>query len=139
MMSKKGWIIVALLLSGAAGFSLSWYVHYYAMPARSNVIHITQTFHAPVSFVAQLKNDPKAGEKIFKEFCASCHAEKPWIEVHAPRIGDKKIWAVKRQMGMDTLLNLTLRGIGAMPARGGCFECSDAQIRETIQYILSQS
>jgi len=37
---------------------------------------------------------------------------------------------------MDTLLKMTIQGVGAMPARGGCFECSDGQLKEAIIYML---
>ena len=82
---------------------------------------------------------PDAGRKIFKEFCATCHAEQPLIDIRAPRIGDKAIWSALSKQGFATLLKVTIEGRGAMPARGGCFECSDAQLTETIQYILKNS
>jgi cytochrome c5 len=46
---------------------------------------------------------------------------------------------MRRQLGLDILLNITVNGVGAMPARGGCFECSDEQLRTTIRYILDHS
>ena len=42
-------------------------------------------------------------------------------------------------LGMPVLLKLTIDGKGAMPARGGCFECSDEQLMDVIKYIVSQS
>ncbi|MHB1947481.1 MAG: c-type cytochrome [Gammaproteobacteria bacterium] len=128
--------IVLLAISGLLGFVISLYVHGKRPTEAPQVI---QTFHYPATFVKQLSGDPKAGEKIFKEFCGSCHNKKPLIDIHAPRIGDKKIWQGLQQVGMSTLLNITIKGAGAMPARGGCFECSDEQLRLAIQYILDES
>jgi cytochrome c5 len=125
-------IVLVLLGSGALGFFLSWH-HYQPLPADSTM----QTFHYPTLFVSQLKGDPHAGEKIFKEYCVSCHVANPVIEVNAPAIGDEKAWHFRRQLGMNTLLKITIDGVGAMPARGGCFECSDEQLRATIAYMLS--
>ncbi len=137
------WIIIALMLSGLLGFFISLYQHNHdAIPRPEGVngdVQLIETFHYPSTFVKQLQGDPRAGEKIFKQFCTSCRNNPPIIDVKAPRINDKKAWEIRRQMGMDTLMKLTTTGVGAMPARGGCFECSDEQLRETILYILKQS
>jgi cytochrome c5 len=128
--------IVILLLSGAGGLLLSLYQHPRISP--SEITHI-QTFHYPSLFVDQLRGDPQAGKKIFKEFCSACHSQQPTIDINAPRVGDKKVWREKRQWGVDALLAITVKGIGAMPARGGCFECSDEQLRAAVEYMLSES
>lgn len=96
------------------------------------------TVHYPNLFVQQIKHDPDAGRKIFKEFCAACHAKNPIIQVHAPPIGDPS-WAAKHRYTPSRLLQKTLKGEGAMPARGGCFECSEAQLKQAIDYIVNQS
>lgn len=132
-MKSKLIIFCLFFLSGAAGLALSFYLH--REPVQSDVQTI-QVAHYPATFIKQLKGDPRAGEKIFKEFCSTCHANPPIIDITAPRLGDKKSWKIRRQMGIDALLKLTISGVGAMPARGGCFECSDEQLRETIKYML---
>ncbi len=136
--------IILLLFSGALGVFVALHTSdpfdfARAKPATPNGVQAIETFHSPAIFVNQLKGDPRAGEKIFREFCATCHAKTPLIDVHAPRINDKKAWDARRRMGMAALLAITANGVAAMPARGGCFECSDAQLRATIQYILDQT
>jgi len=126
-------IIFLFLLSGAFGFLLSLYVHRY-----ENVSHL-ETYHYPATFVRQLEGDRNAGKKIFQEFCAACHAENPSIQVNAPRINDAQYWKALRKLGISALLKITIQGKGAMPARGGCFECSDEQLEMTIEYILNNS
>jgi cytochrome c5 len=142
---KKISIISLLILSGIVGFFFSW--HQYQRPIPEPItdfglppdVQLIKTSHSPVTFVSQLKGDPDAGRKIFKEFCASCHSQQPLIDVPAPRIGDKKAWGKLRKIGIDNLLKITTSGVAAMPARGGCFECSDDQLRQAIQYILQES
>lgn len=138
---KKREIVLILIASGILGFFTSYYRHH--KPLDKDIVQlgedVRQVFHQPVTFVKQLKNAPDAGRKIFKEFCATCHAEQPVIDIRAPRIGDKVIWSALSKQGLPTLLKVTIVGRGAMPARGGCFECSDAQLTETIQYILQNS
>ncbi|MDX1901010.1 MAG: c-type cytochrome [Gammaproteobacteria bacterium] len=139
---KKLFVILMIGLSGLAGFLISLYKHPdAALPphASDGDVQLIETFHSPAIFVKQLIGDPLAGEKIFREFCASCHAAEPLIDVPAPRINEKKAWAFRKKMGLPALLSITINGVGAMPARGGCFECSDAQLREAIVYILNSS
>lgn len=139
-MMQKILVVSILMLSGILGFCLSLYQHRNSnLPADLPDVRTVQTSHSPVTFVKQIEGDPHAGEKIFKEFCASCHAKTPIIDIKAPRIGDKKIWKALNQIGIPTLLKITIKGVGAMPSRGGCFECSDEQLRESIQYILKNS
>lgn len=128
-------IIFIFLLSGFLGLLFSLYMHRSAGTSQLSDVQITQTVHYPSRFVDQIKNDPQAGKKIFKEFCASCHASNPNIDVNAPRIGDKKAWKELRKKSEKQLLDLTISGKGAMPARGGCFECSDEQLKQAIRYM----
>ncbi len=149
--------ILSIILLAIAGVS-GWYfsLHQHPLPAKKTIdnvsvpslpnnmqqdksIHLIETFHSPALFVKQLAGDRDAGRKIFREFCATCHAKTPVIEMDAPRLDDKKAWQLRRKMGVDALLTITVNGAGAMPARGGCFECSDEQLRETIQYMLEQA
>lgn len=105
----------------------------------SLVVWSQNNSHRPQEFIAGLKNDPKAGEKIYQQFCSNCHAQKPLIPVGAPMIGDEKAWTKRLSKGQKMLLENTLNGYGVMPARGGCFECSDEQIQMSINYILDSS
>ncbi|MCD6038798.1 MAG: Cytochrome c5 [Gammaproteobacteria bacterium] len=132
---KKYIIIFLFFLSGLSGLFLSLYLHHdFFLIVRPPL----QVYHYPMQFLTPLKNDRQAGKKIFREYCASCHAVHPLIEVNAPRIGDKAAWQLRRQRGLSLLFHHTLEGVGAMPARGGCFECSDGQLRRAIRYILTQ-
>jgi cytochrome c5 len=131
-------ISLIFLVSGLAGLIFSLYQNGNSKTQPSD-IQITQNLHSPLSFVQQLTNDPQAGRKIFMEFCTNCHGKQPVIDLNAPRIDNKKAWHVLEKLGIETLLNITANGIGAMPARGGCFECSDEQLRQTLQYILKES
>jgi cytochrome c5 len=132
-------VAIAILISGLLGFIVSFYSHRNSdIPLQQSSVQTIQTFHYPALFVKQLAGDPQAGKKIFKEFCSACHSKEPLIDIHAPAIGDQSAWRARKQLGIPLLLKITITGVGAMPARGGCFECSDDQLRQTIQYILNQ-
>jgi cytochrome c5 len=127
-------VSVLLILSGILGFGISLYLH---KASSAPVVLSLQTVHNPVSFVQQLKGDPQAGKKIYKEYCASCHAGTPVIDVNAPKLNDKAAWEKWQKTSEDVLLARTIKGVNAMPARGGCFECSDDDVRKAIQYMVA--
>ena len=137
---KSSMIVGILLMSALGGFMVSVAVHGPQLKNKDEAIDeavVRNTYHNPISFVAQIKEDPKAGEKIVREFCGACHAKEPAIEVGAPRTGVEREWAPYKKLSMKQLLENTKRGLGPMPARGGCFECSDEQLQQAIDYMLS--
>ena len=114
-------MIVVFALSAAAGLWFSIQQHKLAnnqLPAPGSTATM-RTFHSPTSFVAQIKNDPNAGEKIFMQFCAACHGQHASIDVNAPTIGNRRQWQGYQQLGTNKLVELASHGNGAMPARGG--------------------
>ncbi|WP_235890068.1 c-type cytochrome [Maribrevibacterium harenarium] len=79
---------------------------------------------------------PRSGEEIYGKFCTACHA----IGVAgAPKLGDAAAWAPRVAQGMDTLLSHAINGINAMPPRGTCANCSDDEIKVTIEYMVENS
>ena len=94
--------------------------------------------HHPQDFLSSLKNDRQAAEKIYKHFCANCHNPKPLLPLGAPQIGDELSWKKRLEPGFNTLFTNTLNGKGLMPARGGCFECSDEQLKMIVKYMIKQ-
>ncbi len=122
-----------LMLAGAAGLGLSIYLHQDRNETRM------ATYHYPLSFVAQLKNDPKAGEKVYQTYCVSCHAAEPLAQVHAPRINDTVAWEKILKSSRATIQARTQNGYKTMPARGGCFECSDALLNQAVDYMIQES
>ncbi len=95
----------------------------------------TQT-HRPITFLKEIENKPCEGVKIVQEFCASCHAPHPLIPLNAPIQADKQAWLPRVKSGLATLFKHVEEGYGAMPARGGCFECTDKQLYLAIIALL---
>ena len=126
-------IISIFLLAGVGGLMLSLYQQ------RSESADFVPVVHYPASFTKKLVGNPEAGKLVYQEFCSACHADKPVIRVHAPAISDRKLWRALEQVGKNKLVKITLQGKGAMPARGGCFECSDEQVAAAVDYILTQA
>ena len=77
-----------------------------------------------------------AGVSVYNSKCIICHGSGV---AGAPKIGDKAAWAPRIAQGMDTLLANAIKGKNAMPPRGTCTECSDADLQAAIEYMISQS
>jgi cytochrome c5 len=95
--------------------------------------------HHPQEFLKRIEGKSDEGQQIVQHFCANCHAENPMIPLGAPRIGSKEDWQPRVKPGLDVLFQHTSEGLNAMPARGGCFECSDHQLLLAIAEMLDQS
>ncbi|KTC75598.1 cytochrome c5 [Legionella birminghamensis] len=93
--------------------------------------------HRPQEFLEDIKGSPAEGEQIVQHFCATCHAEKPMINLGAPISQEDKDWQPRVKQGLSKLLEHTEEGYSAMPPRGGCFECSDEQLKLAILAMLS--
>jgi len=71
-------------------------------------------------------------EERYASACANCHAS--GIE-GAPRKGDAAAWAPRLRQGDATLLAHVRNGMRAMPPRGLCNDCSDAEYRALITFM----
>ncbi len=84
--------------------------------------------HKPMEFLKQISGTKDEGIQIYRHFCGTCHSKTPQIPLGAPRIGVKSDWEPRLKQGLTPFLNHTFEGYNAMPARGGCFECTDEQL-----------
>ena len=92
--------------------------------------------HHPGEFLKKIAGAPDEGMQIVQHYCATCHAEHPIISLGAPKIGNEHDWRLRRKQGWDVLMQHTNEGFGAMPPRGGCFECSDNALLLAIKAML---
>lgn len=92
--------------------------------------------HHPQDFLNSIAGSKKQGQSIVQHYCAVCHAVKPMIQVGAPRIDNTSDWKPRMKKGIQQLFKHTNEGLNAMPARGGCFECSDQQLMLAIIAML---
>lgn len=75
-------------------------------------------------------------ESNFSKSCATCHNAGV---AGAPKFGDAVAWEPRIAKGVDTLYNSTINGIRAMPAKGMCFSCSDDDLRDLVDYMVSSA
>ena len=75
------------------------------------------------------------GAKIYKKVCSACHSNKA---IGAPLIGDKEAWSKVLAKGLDKVYENGIKGVGAMPPKGGT-NLSDKDFKKVVDYIISQS
>ncbi len=77
-----------------------------------------------------------AGEKRYKTTCALCHEPNVAKSMGSPAFRSAADWKPRMTVGIDGMLQIAIKGKGAMPPRGTCMQCSDEELRMTIQYML---
>lgn len=76
------------------------------------------------------------GQQIYRQACAFCHDKGV---AGAPKTGDAASWGPRLAQGMDALYTASLRGKGAMPAKGGNPALSDGDVKAAVDYMVAQS
>lgn len=84
---------------------------------------------------AVAQSTERSGEQVYNTACAACHTSGI---LNAPKINDAGDWEVRITQGIDVLLEHSINGFNAMPARGGCAACSDDEILAAIEYMTSE-
>lgn len=79
---------------------------------------------------------PMTGEQIVKLQCHNCHEQGL---NGAPKIGDTQAWIPRLKNGLDATVVSAANGHGAMPARGGMANLSDAELRSAIVYMFRKA
>ncbi|HQV41576.1 MAG: cytochrome c5 family protein [Moraxellaceae bacterium] len=75
---------------------------------------------------------PAEIEAKYNKSCAACHNTGA---AGAPKKGDKAAWAPRVKKGDAALFASVKNGLNAMPAKGLCMDCSDADFKSLIQYM----
>jgi cytochrome c5 len=119
--------------------------------ANADKIGAGSTSQTPEAIAARLKpvadegftlkdvNAPKtlqAGDAVFKAVCAACHATGA---AGAPKVGDAGAWSARIGQGYATLVEHALKGLRAMPAKGGNPDLDDVEVERAVVYMANQS
>ena len=77
-----------------------------------------------------------SGAEVFKGTCAACHQTGV---AGAPKIGDKAAWAPRLKEGQKQLTSDAIKGIRAMPPKGGNASLSDDEVARAVVFMANQS
>ena len=87
----------------------------------------------PTAVVA--KKNP--GQAIYEQYCVVCHRDGV---AGAPKFHESVDWSPRlAKQNIDSLTATAIKGLNAMPAKGTCQECSDADIKAAIEYMVPRS
>lgn len=76
------------------------------------------------------------GQATYNSACMVCHAAGV---AGAPKLGDKAAWAPRLAKGIDVLYQSSIKGLNAMPPKGGNMSLSDADVQAAVDYMVSQA
>lgn len=79
---------------------------------------------------------PKSGEAVYNTNCVACHGTGA---AGAPKLGDAAAWAPRIAAGMDSLLANATNGLKAMPPKGLCMTCSEAELQGAVEFMVDNS
>lgn len=73
------------------------------------------------------------GQAVYEASCKACHIKGL---MGAPLMSDKAVWGPRIEKGIDALTATVIKGKPPMPPRGACVDCSDADIRAAVEYMV---
>ena len=68
----------------------------------------------------------------YNMYCVACHGTGA---AGAPKVGDTAAWAPRIALGIDAMVTSAKAGKNAMPPKGLCNDCTDAEFKEIIQFM----
>ena len=80
--------------------------------------------------------DVARASEIYQSKCFACHGTGA---AGAPVLGKADAWAPRIDKGMDTLVKHAIEGFNAMPPMGTCMDCSEAEMRAVVEYMVAES
>ncbi|MGL6040961.1 MAG: c-type cytochrome, partial [Deefgea sp.] len=73
------------------------------------------------------------GKEIYASVCMACHDSGA---AGAPKLGDKAAWAPRLKDGVDSSIARAIKGINAMPAKGG-YSGSDEEFKAAALFMIN--
>lgn len=96
------------------------------------------TLNEPVAKTAtETPPQENSGQTTYEQFCVICHQDGV---ASAPKFRNETDWK-SRLAGrtVDDLVSSATKGLNLMPAQGTCSECTEADLKAAIQYMLPKS
>ena len=78
----------------------------------------------------------KAGAEVYNAACVACHGSGA---AGAPKMGDSSAWSKRIAQGYDTLVSHAIKGIRAMPAKGGNPDLDDLEVARAVVHMANAS
>jgi cytochrome c5 len=76
------------------------------------------------------------GEQVYGQVCKTCH--EPGL-LNAPKFGDKVLWAKVVAQGQAVAVDHALKGIRAMPPKGGSADLENVEVERAVVYMANNA
>lgn len=73
--------------------------------------------------------------ELYQQSCIACHASGA---AGAPKTHDVASWAPRMAQGRASVMNNMLKGIGGMPPRGLCANCSEEELWAISEFMAAE-
>ena len=84
--------------------------------------------------VAATPSDARIAD-LYRQSCRACHTV---AGSGAPLTGDREVWAVRWEKGIEALRSSTIRGLNGMPPGGQCFACTPQDYDALIRFMAGR-
>lgn len=136
--------IASFTIAGFAGVATAKHMSDHNIEERLKPVHsvyvegdeVPQVANAAPAATGGGSSAARSGEQIYNTNCMACHTTGA---AGAPKIGDAADWNARMEKGIDTVYSHAINGFNAMPPKGTCADCSDDEIKATVDYILENS
>jgi cytochrome c5 len=78
----------------------------------------------------------QAGDAVYKAVCSACHDSGA---AGAPKFGDAGAWSARIAQGQATLVEHAIKGLRAMPAKGGNPDLDDLEVERAVVFMANKS
>lgn len=75
------------------------------------------------------------GVTVYRQLCSTCHSSGQDL---TPQLDDPKAWEPRLAQGTEALYLNTINGLGDMPAKGLCDNCSDEEVRAAVDFMVNR-
>lgn len=133
--------IASFTIAGFAGIATAKHMSDHNVNERLKPVHsvyvegdeVPQVANAAPAAAGGDSSAARSGEQIYNTYCMACHTTGA---AGAPKIGEAADWEARTANGIDAVYSNAINGVGAMPPNGTCADCSEDEIKATVDYIL---
>ncbi len=74
----------------------------------------------------------------YQRSCFACHSSGA---AGAPKVGEGAMdeWTPRLEKGMEAVMANVIGGMGTMPPKGLCFDCTDEDLRALVEWMIENS
>jgi len=103
---------------------------------KKRITPVGKVFIEDISIEAEAVEDVmpmRSGKIVYNQFCVACHASGA---ANAPILGDAEAWKPRIAKGNEVLYKNVINGYKVMPAKGGCMDCSDEELKASVDFMI---